>query len=188
VKGMTFNYFCPPSVKARNRNAQAFQRRMAGAPVITGGLQPVVRMKAISLWQPWASAIALGLKQIETRHWLTYYGGPIAIHAAQRWTEDQLFALERLCNQFPIARAQFDALLKKNGGQLPRGAIVAIAEMEDCVLTHAISPLTEMERAWGDYSAGRYGWILRNVRPLETPIPMCGRQGLFNVEIPKGAK
>lgn len=26
-------------------------------------------MKAISLWQPWASAMALGLKSIETRHW-----------------------------------------------------------------------------------------------------------------------
>uniref|UniRef100_A0A6M3J354 ASCH domain-containing protein n=1 Tax=viral metagenome TaxID=1070528 RepID=A0A6M3J354_9ZZZZ len=33
-------------------------------------------MKAISLWQPWASAMALGWKKIETRSWGTSYRGP----------------------------------------------------------------------------------------------------------------
>ena len=46
-------------------------------------------MRAISLWQPWATAIAVGVKQIETRHWKTDYRGPIAIHAAKRWTRDE---------------------------------------------------------------------------------------------------
>lgn len=39
--------------------------------------------KAISLWQPWASLIAYGVKTIETRSWSTSYRGPIAIHAAK---------------------------------------------------------------------------------------------------------
>ena len=38
-------------------------------------------MKALTLHQPWATLIALGVKTIETRSWRTNYRGPIAIHA-----------------------------------------------------------------------------------------------------------
>lgn len=41
-------------------------------------------MKTLSLWQPWASLVALGIKTIETRSWSTKYRGPLAIHAARR--------------------------------------------------------------------------------------------------------
>lgn len=40
-------------------------------------------MNAISLWQPWASLVAAGIKRIETRSWGTNFRGPIAIHAAK---------------------------------------------------------------------------------------------------------
>lgn len=38
-------------------------------------------MKALTLHQPWASLVALGVKTIETRSWATRYRGPLAIHA-----------------------------------------------------------------------------------------------------------
>jgi activating signal cointegrator 1 len=44
-------------------------------------------MKAISLWQPWASLIACGAKPYETRSWAppsAIIGTTIAIHAAKR--------------------------------------------------------------------------------------------------------
>jgi hypothetical protein len=41
-------------------------------------------MKIFTLWQPWATFIALNLKQFETRHWGTSYRGKLAIHAAKR--------------------------------------------------------------------------------------------------------
>src|ERR1700732_4369319 len=44
-------------------------------------------MKAISLWQPWASLIACGAKPYETRDWAppeSMIGQPIAIHAAKK--------------------------------------------------------------------------------------------------------
>ena len=44
-------------------------------------------MKAISLWQPWASLIACGVKQFETRSWApprSLIGTTIAIHAAKK--------------------------------------------------------------------------------------------------------
>lgn len=41
-------------------------------------------MRALTLWQPWATLVALGVKTIETRSWGTSYRGPLLIHAARR--------------------------------------------------------------------------------------------------------
>lgn len=38
-------------------------------------------MRALTLHQPWATAVALGVKTVETRSWATSYRGPLAIHA-----------------------------------------------------------------------------------------------------------
>jgi len=45
-----------------------------------------VKIRAISLHQPYATGVALKLKRHETRHWPANYSGPVAIHAAQRDT------------------------------------------------------------------------------------------------------
>lgn len=36
-------------------------------------------MKAITIWQPWASLAAIKKKRYETRSWATRYRGPIAV-------------------------------------------------------------------------------------------------------------
>jgi activating signal cointegrator 1 len=41
-------------------------------------------MKAISLWQPWASLWFTDSKIHETRHWSTRHRGPLYVHAAKR--------------------------------------------------------------------------------------------------------
>ena len=145
-------------------------------------------MKAISLWQPWASAISLGIKRIETRSWETDYRGPLAIHAAKRLEEAQ-------------ARR-----LKAEGVPLPdfypTGAIVAVCELATIVTARGIRNGDDAlwpvliphpkggnlsiahgpyERRLGDYGDGRFAWVLRNVRALERPVQLRGRQGLFDV-------
>ncbi len=40
-------------------------------------------MKALSLLQPWATLVVIGVKQIETRSWSTAYRGPLLIHASK---------------------------------------------------------------------------------------------------------
>lgn len=129
-------------------------------------------MKAISLWQPWASAIALGCKRIETRHWAPRYRGPIAIHAAKRWGPDERdFAAE-------FAGA-FDIRLRTP----PLGAIVATARLTGCRRVEDIlaDGISEMEQALGNYAGGRYGWMLTDIVPLIAPIPFSGHQGLFDI-------
>lgn len=80
---------------------------------------------------------------------------------------------------------------------MPRGALIAIADLIDCVPTNSLtvgaldtprSPDEKdiklyvwTERQMGDFTPGRFGWILANVRRFAEPIPFAGHQGLFNV-------
>jgi len=41
-------------------------------------------MKALTIWQPYASLISKELKKYETRSWYTKYRGPLLIHSGQR--------------------------------------------------------------------------------------------------------
>lgn len=153
-------------------------------------------MKAISLWQPWASAIALGAKGIETRSWSTPYRGPIAIHAAKRCVKEELF--EMSCQREWCAALGWAFEYDAQWERLPFGAIVAVCDLVDCRPIESFT-LGEIERAqmrhgisgeWterqmGDFTvgAGRFGWVLSGIRALAFPIPYRGAQGLFDVEI-----
>ena len=143
-------------------------------------------MKTISLWQPWASAIAAGVKRCETRSWHTPYTGPLAIHAAKRWTQDEGLFFDLRLSETPVARDLFAAAGIHRSTDLPFGVIVATCEIYGCRKTEdvlAAGVLSEMERAWGDYRPGRWVWMLRDVRPLVEPLPWIGRQGFFETNI-----
>lgn len=136
-------------------------------------------MKAITLWQPWASLMAIKAKQYETRSWATTYRGPLAIHAAAKSPQAEL----ELCEIEP-----FKSVLHRAGivsaNELPFGAIIAVATMAECIyineeFIHTIMGTTECE--FGDFEIGRYAWRLENVRRI-MPIPAKGRQRLWNWE------
>lgn len=64
---------------------------------------------------------------------------------------------------------------------LPRGAIIAICELEACFPIHE-GPLliSDQEKAFGDYTPGRrFMWMLGKVQKLENPIIAKGTQGLW---------
>ena len=124
-------------------------------------------MKALTLTQPWASLVASGRKQVETRSWYSSYRGPLYIHAAKR---------------FPTSAKRFAAELSGNPATvryMPLGAIVARCYLLDCRTVEHVQ-VTEQERKYGDYSPGRYAWILTNIEWLE-PTPCKGALGLWNV-------
>lgn len=146
-------------------------------------------MKAITIHQPWATLIALGEKRFETRGWPARYRGTIAIHAAKRIDSEA-------CKREPIK-----SVLAEHGytaDNLPTGAIVAIANLHDC--------MAEVERAgsrarlagdhgefwidmdsneyhFGWFGIGRYVWKLKNVQRLPDPMPAKGQQGLTNLQL-----
>lgn len=127
-------------------------------------------MRAISLWQPWASAVVLGVKKIETRHWGPKYTGPLAIHAAKRWHAEQ--------QQFAATEVALGRLPQR----LPFGAIIGVVELLGWRFAEDVAAqITAIERMYGNYDAGRFAWLLANARALPEPIPFKGHQSFFEV-------
>lgn len=143
-------------------------------------------MRALSLWQPWAGAVSVGIKRVETRSWSTPYRGPIAIHAAKRWSAEQARAALRLVsdiegfNGLGNAGAVAVAAWVQSAEAWPRGCVVAVAELTACVPADGID-VADREGRWGDFTPGRFGWVLSAVQPLVRPYPLVGRQGLWTL-------
>ena len=126
-------------------------------------------MRAISLTQPWATAMALRptpMKRIETRSWSTNYRGPLALHAAKSIDE----------NVIEDARRLWPTVLWR---ECPRGAIIAIVDLVDCRLMEQAP--NDLEEWWGNFGPGRYGWQTDNCRPLAEPVPCRGSLGVWTV-------
>lgn len=129
-------------------------------------------MKVLSLKQPWATLIALGEKNIETRSWATKYRGKIAIHASK--TIDK-----KVFQQYT-----FNRILKKHGitdiSQIPTGVIVAIADLTEIIPTEELKiNISRQEKILGIYKKGRFGWVLKNVKPINHIIAK-GRLGVWD--------
>lgn len=134
-------------------------------------------MKALPLWQPWASLVAVGAKNIETRHWpapATMVGQRIAIHATKTTDHLQLARVAPFSDYLPAPEL------------LPLGALIATVVVdrsrritaESAALLEAMNP---HEFAFGNYAEGRYAWVLRDAQTLAAPIPWRGSQGIFEV-------
>jgi hypothetical protein len=104
-------------------------------------------MRTLSVRQPWASLIVSGRKDVENRSWPTSYRGPLLIHAGLR----------------PAGPAIHCA-------GLPRGAIVGVVTMIDCVCDHPSG------------QPGAWHWLLKNARQLEQPIPAIGQLSLYELD------
>ncbi len=127
-------------------------------------------MKALTLWQPYAQAIALGLKQYETRSWATKHRGPVAIH----------------CSVKPLSK-EYKELADKYGisDNLQYGKIVVICDLLDCIYMtdEFIKQQCETEIDFGDWNAGRYAWKLKIIKVLDKPVAAKGYQGIWNTDL-----
>ncbi len=131
-------------------------------------------MRAISLHQPWATLIALGIKQTETRHWSTPFRGQTAIHAALVWGPTQRAAAACFAEEHPG-----HAELLRNP---PRGGIVAVTDLVDCYKFFMELPLyvTGADYNAGNMSPGRFGWRLEGTVAIDF-VPEKGRQRFWTL-------
>lgn len=145
-------------------------------------------MKLITLHQPWASLVALGIKKYETRHWETNYRGPLLIHAAKRDIKAKEFGMA--CRF--LSAEQVGDIVEHAYDNL--GVIIAIADLTNCqrMITCsgnetpgeiAIPTVSPLEKSVGDWAGGRYALQLDNVYKLENPVPFKSRQGKL-IEVP----
>ena len=134
-------------------------------------------MKAITILQPWAWLLASGKKRCETRSWKTNYRGELLIHAGKKNMTDtmrQTIFESRHMEQAGV----FDT-------EMVTGAVIGKASLVNCVLID--EPIVELikeqhldEYAFGDFTPGRYAWVMEDAKLFDKPIPARGRQGLWD--------
>jgi len=115
-------------------------------------------MKAISIKQPWATAIFRG-KNLENRAKPSKHRGTLLIHASLRSDKEASAFIKK---NFPgvLREVEFYAL----------GCIIGKVQMVDCVKEHS-----------SRWFLGPYGYVFESPILFRKPIPYSGKLGLFNV-------
>ncbi len=139
-----------------------------------------MKIKVITLKQPWAHLVVNGDKKIETRVWRTNYRGELYIHASKNFSGYDM-ELCRLDKHFKNAIPDVNKIVT--------GAIIGKVKLVDCVETELIKAfpstgkgnmLIDDELAFGDYSATRFAWILEEAEVLDKPIVTNGRLSIWD--------
>lgn len=157
-------------------------------------------MKALTIWQPWATLIMIGAKPHEFRG----YPAPrfvqnqrIVIHAGARpvkpaEVEDLLRRIDaeangtgetedRTCLDLDKAR---ELLLKVRASYKYRLLPTSMA-LGTALLGHPVQAcdLFRMKVADSDRGAFNWAWPLTEIQHFEPPIPLRGAQGFFDVNL-----
>lgn len=128
-------------------------------------------MKALTLWQPWAAAIAHGTKRVENRGWrppASIIGQRIAIHASARAITKQEYMQIREDALFRDLLIRIDV----------RSHIVCTALVDGYVTDRQEATIRLWNPEW--YMSDAIGWVLSDVRTFD-PVPCKGAQGLWDV-------
>lgn len=164
-------------------------------------------MKALTIWQPWASLIVAGAKPYEFRGWhppRSLIGQRIVIHAATRKIDrDEMndllmtLALRDRCSEIaeraaetclhpeiaiPVLNLAFEA-------QLPMAAGLGTAVIgqprlgTDIAVEFGLPRANDSDR---DQHAN-WGWPMLDIECWDEPIPMRGAQGLWTWPEPSDA-
>jgi|GEM_PF-4790789 len=143
----------------------------------------MIEVKALSVKQPYAQLLVLGLKRVETRPRQTRHRGLLAIHATKAVPGTDIQ------NQFPEAWEAMQSYIADRPGwiddnyHLTCGAVVGTVNLTACVPIEKLYGTeydTPQERAFGDWSPGRFGWIVENPLAFDCPDPARGMLGLWN--------
>lgn len=157
---------------------------------------------ALTLWEPWGSAIIWGPKRIENRPWAPpreFVQERIFIHAGKHYDEERALDVVDLWEAqdpagfraFRDARAEFKTFRTAD----VTGCIIGSVKLEGYIYsgapagTGAAEPslvgtfgMSEAEaKRVGEWWMGPYGWVLSDPVPLKEPVPARGLQKLWRV-------
>lgn len=127
-------------------------------------------MKALSIRQPFAWLICAGYKDIENRRWPTKFRGRIYVHTSMQFDYDGFNWVCRNALRLPPLDVETFAYI----ALYPPEGVVGEVDIVDCV--------TESKSPWFE---GPFGFVLANPVLYEQPIPMRGRLGLWEVQLPE---
>ncbi len=155
---------------------------------------PVRRIRALTLWQPWATLVVAGVKPFEFRRWPApkwIWHERIAIHAGARSVKrreiDDLIASIRLEGGWGTALVPEPALeillrMQDHPELVPTSAVLGTAVLgrpvpadEAVVEAYDASFRGDSDRI--DHSV--FGWPMTEIRRFEPPIEARGAQGFW---------
>jgi ASCH domain len=164
-------------------------------------------MKALTIWQPWASLIMVGAKPFEFRGWQpprSIIGQRIVIHAAarkidreetcelyhvlyHRLASDELLKAARETCLYP--KRALDVLRQALTTGLPMACGLGTVIIGEPLIGTAVAEMFGVARA-NDSDRDQHanwGWPLIDVEAWPEPIPMKGMQGLWTWPTPEDA-
>ena len=128
----------------------------------------MIILKVLSIREPFATLIKTGKKKIETRSYKTNYRGELYIHASgtiYKTISDELTSLTKDI-------------------QINPGYIICKCRLVDCVYMtdEYVNEIKNnyQEYICGEYSLGRYAWVLDDIVPLDIPIKAKGQLNIWN--------
>lgn len=129
-------------------------------------------MKVLSLTEPYATLIKNGKKKVETRSWKTSYRGELYIHASLTKVPKKTKENIELMNLVKVDDINY-------------GTIICKCNLVDCIkmtkeYVENMKECNYQEYICGEYSEGRYAWILENVEILKEPIKAKGHLSIWN--------
>ncbi len=142
---------------------------------------PAEAMRALSIQQPWAWAIAHGKKPVENRSWPVTYRGLLAIHASKKPDEDAMALIASRDRNSPLVKAVAWHTRLWTPPEYAYGAVVALVEVTGC--HHSQDRKCFSARTGGMCSPwavhGQFHIELAGVRPLSEPVPCRGALKLW---------
>ncbi|RXT29335.1 hypothetical protein B5P46_11680 [Rhizobium leguminosarum] len=157
-------------------------------------------MKALTIWQPWATLIAIGAKPYEFRGWKPpgwLIGKRLAIHAAARPMKfPEIYDLHaRLSNpsrgETPCLHAAIALPLLTRILEAEKRALPSLLPLSHVVCTVIVGDPKRGDACAAEFgdAAGNdsdrddtfnWGWPMLEVDELAPPAPACGAQGVWN--------
>lgn len=157
---------------------------------MSSGLQRRSRLKALTIWQPWASLISIGAKPYEFRRWgepAHNFNQRIAIHAGKR--PARRCEIQDLIDRLKDDEAMGTALVVDPAlellervidmpGSLPHAAVVCTAFLGTPRKVGEIfsGPVADSDRLLQH----TYAWPLSSIKLLDPPEPARGKQSFWN--------
>jgi hypothetical protein len=149
------------------------------------------RIRALTVWQPWCSLLAVGWKPLENRGWSPSPaqlapGDYVALHAGAKRDRESWVCAREILNELRDEGQRLDHPAKWTqpltfaGG--PYGAIVGVAVLDEIRTTPR-----EIGCPWWNHSPGNVGWYMRDPVLFAEPVTapdggaIKGAQGLWTL-------
>lgn len=137
-------------------------------------------MKVLSIWNPFATLLVGGFKHYETRTW-----------KAPDWLIGQTLGIASTKTILPAQRAHwadpafvdhYATTALPPPEDLPRGYLLGTVTVDSVELMtpELLDEVSAEEQSYGWWQEGFYAWRVTDAHAFADPIPIRGRQGLYD--------